>query len=328
MTVPVVRDRVGQEVLRRLLNPIFEPKFHKSSFGFISGRNCHMAIEQLLEFHNREGLQVVLDADVCGFFDNIPHDIIMTLVAAEIADGNILRLIEKFLKAGVMENGVFKPTTIGTPQGGVISPLLANIVLNQLDWQLDAAGYRFARYADDFVVLCPTKNEAQEAMTLVKRIMEEDLRLTLSDEKTVITTYGKGYSFLGFKLSRRSATMRPKSLEKFKEKIRALTVRKHNLDADVVVKLNQVIRGTANYFSASFSTCKWIFQKLDSWIRMRLRCMKKKQKSRNDNYKLRVVYFRKNLGLLSMEEIFLKMHGRLTHETPRFYGAISIGVAQ
>ena len=104
----------------------------------------------------------------------------MTLVAAEIADGNILRLIEKFLKAGVMENGVFKPTTIGTPQGGVVSPLLANIVLNQLDWQLDAAGYRFARYADDFVVLCSTKAGAQEAMTLVKRIMEEDLRLTLS----------------------------------------------------------------------------------------------------------------------------------------------------
>ncbi len=205
---------------------------------------------------------------------------------------------------------------------------MANIVLNQLDWLLDAAGYRFARYADDFVVLCPTKAEAQEALTLVKRIMEEDLHLTLSDEKTVITTYGKGYSFLGFKLSRRCATMRPKSLEKFKEKIREITVRKHNLDADVIVRLNQVIRGTANYFSPSFSTCKWVFQKLDSWIRMRLRCMKKKHKSRNDNYKLRVVYFRKNLGLLSMEEIFLKMHGRLTHETPRFYGAISSGVAQ
>ena len=102
--IPVVRDRVGQEVLRRLLNPIFEPMFHKWSFGFISGRNCHMAIEQVLEFHTSEGLQVVLDADIKGFFDQIPHDVIMASVAAYVADGNILRLIEKFLKAGVMED--------------------------------------------------------------------------------------------------------------------------------------------------------------------------------------------------------------------------------
>ena len=183
--IPVVRDRVGQEVLRRLINPIFEPQFHTCSFGFIQGRNCHMAIERLLKSHDSEGLQVVLDADVCGFFDNIPHDVIMAFVAAEIADGNILSLIEKFLKAGVMEDGVFKPTTVGTPQGGVISPLLANIVLNHLDWKLDAAGYRFARYADDFVVLCDSKSAAQEALTMVKRVLEGDLRLTLSAEKAI-----------------------------------------------------------------------------------------------------------------------------------------------
>ena len=326
--IPVVRDRVGQEVLRRLLNPIFEPMFHKWSFGFISGRNCHMAIEQVLEFHTSEGLQVVLDADIKGFFDQIPHDVIMASVAAYVADGNILRLIEKFLKAGVMETGVFKPTTVGTPQGGVVSPLLANIVLNHLDWHLDAAGYRFVRYADDFVIACQTKSAAQEALTMVKRVVEEDLRLTLSPEKTSITTYGKGYSFLGYRLSTGSALMRPKSLEKFKIKVRQLTVRKHNMDKTAIEKLNRVIRGTANYFSASFSTCRWSFQKLDSWIRMRLRCMKKKRKSRNDNYKLRVVYFRKNLGLLSMEEVFLHRHGLTSQTAPRRYGAISLGVAQ
>lgn len=325
--IPVVRDRVAQEVLRRLLNPIFEPLFHNWSFGFISGRNCHMAIEQVLKFHHRDGMQVVLDADIKGFFDAIPHDIIMASVAAEVADGNILRLIEKYLKAGVMEDGVFKPTTVGTPQGGVISPLLANIVLNHLDWQIDAAGHRFVRYADDFVVVCATKPAAQEALALVKRVVETDLRLALSAEKTHITTYGKGYAFLGYQLSRRSALMRPKSLEKFKNKIRELTVRKHNLDAETVEKLNKVIRGTANYFSARFSTCRWLFQKLDSWIRMRLRCMKKKRKSRNDNYKLRVVYFRKNLGLLSLEQVFLNQHGLANRTAPR-YGAISFGVAR
>ena len=281
--IPVVRDRVGQEVLRRLLNPIFEPMFHKWSFGFIRGRNCHMAIEQVLEFHAGEGLQVVLDADIKGFFDQIPHDVIMASVAAHVADGNILRLVEKFLKAGVMEDGVFKPTTVGTPQGGVISPLLANIVLNHLDWHLDATGYRFVRYADDFVIACKTKSAAQEALTVVKRVVEQDLRLSLSPEKTSITTYRKGYSFLGYRLSKRSALMRPKSLEKFKIKVRQLTVRKHNLETETIEKLNRVIRGTANYFSAGFSTCRWSFQKLDSWIRMRLRCMKKKRKSRNDS---------------------------------------------
>ena len=119
--IPVVRDRVAQEVVRSLLAPVFEPLFHDASYGFIKGRNCHQAIERVLELH-RQGYKVVLDADIKGFFDNIPHKIIMDAVAAEIADGNILRLVEKFLTAGVMENGVFKPTTIGTPQGGVITP--------------------------------------------------------------------------------------------------------------------------------------------------------------------------------------------------------------
>jgi RNA-directed DNA polymerase len=156
----------------------------------------------------------------------------MSAVAAEIADGNILRLVEKYLKAGVMENGVFKPTTVGTPQGGVFSPLLANIVLNHLDWQLHTAGCRFVRYADDFVILCHTKSQAQEALTLVERVLQDELGLALSSEKTTMTTYGKGYSFLGYNLSSRGATMRPKSVEKFKDKIRELTIRKRNLDAE------------------------------------------------------------------------------------------------
>jgi group II intron reverse transcriptase/maturase len=119
--IPVVRDRVAQEVVRRLLAPIFEPQFHDASFGFIKGRNCHQAIERVLELH-RQGYTVVLDADIAGFFDNIPHRVIMEAVAAEVADGNILRLVEGFLTAGVMEDGVYKPTTIGTPQGGVVTP--------------------------------------------------------------------------------------------------------------------------------------------------------------------------------------------------------------
>jgi group II intron reverse transcriptase/maturase len=326
--IPVVRDRVGQEVIRRLLAPIFEPQFHDASFGFRPKRNCHQAIRRVLELHG-QGYRVVLDADIQGFFDQIPHQVIMAAVAAEVADGNILRLVEKFLTAGVMENGVFKPTTIGTPQGGVVSPLLANIVLNHLDWKLHEAGYHFVRYADDFVVVCQTRQQAQEALTLVKAVLETDLGLTLSPEKTEITTYGKGYEFLGFFLSSRSRRIRAKSVLKFKAKVRDLTIRKRNLDQKVIEKLNQVIRGTAQYFGTGFSTNRWNFQKLDSWIRMRLRSMKLNRKNYNDNHKLRVGYFRRKLGLLTLEEfcIYRDQHGKAHHAIPR-HGATSIGVAR
>lgn len=326
--IPVVRDRVAQEVIRRLLAPIFEPQFHDSSYGFRPERNCHQAIEKVLQYH-REGYRYVLDADIAGFFDNLPHSIIMKAVAAEVADGNILDLVERFLTAGVMEDGVFKPTTVGTPQGGVISPLLANIVLNRLDWLLDEHGYRFVRYADDFVVVCQREEQAQEALTLVSQVLERELGLQLSSEKTKITTCGKGYDFLGFRLSTRSRRMRDKSLQKFKAKVRELTVRSHNLDRKAVAKLNQVIRGTALYFGTTFSTCRWVFQKLDSWIRMRLRCMKRKRKNYNDNEKLRVAYFRRKLGLLTLEEFCrqLDRHGQVRRVTPR-NGATLTGVAR
>lgn len=316
--IPTVRDRVAQEVLRRLLAPIFEPLFHEHSYGFIPNRNCHMALERVLELH-RQGNNIVLDADIQGFFDNIPHDIIMRLVAAEIADGNILRLVQKFLTAGVLENGIFSPTHIGTPQGGIISPLLANIVLNRLDWELDQAGYRFARYADDFVVVCGTEGEAQEALVVVKRVLETHLRLKLSPEKTKISKYGNGYDFLGFRLSSRSRTMRAKSMQKFQAKIRELTQRSHNFDRSVIEKLNRVIRGTALYFTPLFSTCRWMFQKLDSWVRMRLRCMRTKRKNYGDNQKLRVSYFRHKLGLLTLEEFCKTANqlGQIRHIIPR-----------
>lgn len=326
--IPVVRDRIAQEVIRRLLAPIFEPLFHKDSYGFIPGRNCHQAIERVLELH-RQGDQTVLDADIQGFFDNIPHKVIDLAVAAEVADGNILKLVNRFLTAGVMEDGVRKPTTVGTPQGGVISPLLANIVLNRLDWQLHEAGFRFARYADDFVVVCRNKRQVQEALDLVRMVLEGELGLKLSPEKTEITTYGKGYEFLGFYLSSHSRRMRDKSEQKFKAKIRELTVRSHNLDSTVIEKLNRVIRGTANYFATSFSTCRWRFQKLDSWIRMRLRAMKKKRKNYNDNQKMRVRYFTRKMGLLTLEGfcICLDHRGKVCRVTPR-HGATTVGVAR
>lgn len=295
--IPAVRDRVAQEVLRRLLSPIFERQFHDDSFGFRPGRNCHQAVERVLEL-GRQGYRQVLDADIKGFFDNIPHRVIMTALADEVADGNILRLVEKFLRSGVMEQGVFKPTTVGTPQGGVFSPLLANIALNHLDWQLDAAGYRLVRYADDFVVLCKTEREAKEARGLVERLLTE-LGLTLSAEKTQVTRFARGFSFLGFDIRRRTVRMRAKSVQKFKAKVREWTQRKLNLDSEAIGKLNRVIRGTAQYFATGFANCRALFRSLDAWIRMRLRCMRYKRKWTSDNYRLRCKHLER-LGVLSL----------------------------
>jgi RNA-directed DNA polymerase len=298
--IPAVRDRVAQEVVRLLLSPLFERLFHEDSYGFRPGRGCHMAVQKVLELH-QHGHTHVLDADIKGFFDNLPHHVIMAAVAAEVADGNILDLIERFLKAGVMEDGAFQPTAVGTPQGGVISPLLANIALNSLDWQLHDAGYRFVRYADDFVVLCKTEAQVQEAFALVQQHLTS-LGLTLSPEKTKTTQFREGFAFLGFDISAWSVAMRPKSVEKFKDKVRELTPRSHNLDATVIRKLNSVIRGTANYFATSFSHVGDRFRGLDRWIRMRLRCMKFKRKSRTDNGRLRLQHLRR-LGLCSLTEL-------------------------
>ena len=301
--IPAVRCRVAQEVVRRLIAPIFERMFHHDSYGFIKGRNCHMAIERVFLFA-RKGYKVVLDADVMSFYDTIPHKLIMDLVAAEIADGNILGLIEKFLKSGVMEDGVIKPTKVGTPQGGVISPLLANIVLNHLDWQLHAQGFKFVRYADDFIVMCKSIPQAEKALDFVQRVIEQDLELKLSPEKTKIVKFREGFEYLGFFISSYSARIRTSSEEKFKMKIRKLTRRSHNLDAEVIEKLNRVIRGTVNFFSPPFSKTITQFTRLDEWIRKRIRCMKYKRIWHSDNWRLKNKHIHR-LGLLSCRDLCL-----------------------
>jgi RNA-directed DNA polymerase len=297
--IPAVRDRVAQEVLRLLLSPLFERIFHDDSFGFRPARSCHQAVERVLELH-RQGYTQVLDADIKGFFDNIPHTVIMAGVAAEVADGNILRIVARFLKAGVMEDGALRPTTVGTPQGGVISPLLANIALNGLDWHLHDAGFRCVRYADDFVVLCQSPAQVQEAHALVHQHLTR-IGLVLSAEKTKRTTFREGFTFLGFALAAQDVTMRPKSVEKFKAKIRELTLRHRNLDAEVVRQVNAVVRGTANYFATPFSSVWALFRTLDGWLRMRIRAMKFKRKSRSDNWRLRRKHFR-NLGFVFLSD--------------------------
>jgi RNA-directed DNA polymerase len=298
--IPGVRCRVAQEVIRQLINSTFESRFHNNSYGFRTGRNCHQAVERVLQYAE-QGYRFAVDVDIKGFFDNISHNLILESIAARIADGNILNTIERLLNSGVMEEGRLKPTVRGTPQGGVISPLLSNIVLNHLDWFLDGQQINFVRYADDFVILCKTKPEAEKALGLVRAFLME-MELEISQEKTKICHFSEGFDFLGFTIKSRSVQMRAKSKEKFKNSIRDITTRSHNLDKEVIEKLNRVIRGTVNYFGTKFSTMNTAFFKLDRWIRKRIRCMKHKRISKMDNWRCTIKHIRK-MGLLSCFEL-------------------------
>ena len=199
------------------------------------------------------------------------------------------------------QDGVRYPTTVGTPQGGVLSPLLANIALNFLDWQLHDAGYRFVRYADDFVVLCRQQHQAEEARQLVERLVAS-LGLKLSPEKTKVTKFLEGFTFLGFDVTSHSVKMRAKSVENFHTKVREITTRSHNLEAAVVTKLNSVMRGVQRYFGTWFSTCVTQFRELDEWVRMRLRCQKLKRKSRTHNCRIKDAKLER-MGLVTLSAL-------------------------
>jgi group II intron reverse transcriptase/maturase len=273
---PGVRDRVAQEVVRQLLEPIFEPKFHPHSTGFRPNRGCHTAVQLVLDA-KKQGLRIVVDADIKGFFDNLPQDVIMKAVCEEVADGNILEIIRKFLGAGVMEDGKFIDTTRGTPQGGVVSPLLANIVLNRLDWALQRAGFYFVRYADDFVILCRSLPDAEKALALVRTILAE-LGLSLSEEKTKITSFEEHFDFLGFTFKSNAVVMRQKATEKFKEKVRHITRRTNGKSLDqTIAELNTLLRGVVNYYAKPYTRVRQQCRLWDKWVRHRLRYWKFKR---------------------------------------------------
>lgn len=299
--IPVVRDRVGQEMLRALLARIFERLFHDSSHGFRRNRSCHTAMEELMGYVRKGWNMWIVEADIVGFFDNISHRLIYDMVAAEVADGKMLALLKKFLQAGVMERTRIKRTRKGTPQGGVISPLLANIVLNHLDWSLDKHGFKFVRYADDFVVVCRSKAEAEKALELIRQVIETELKLQLHPEKTRVLRVKDSFDFLGYHINSMTVRMGRKAEDRFKDKIRQATIRSHNLDSEAIKRLNVVIRGTVNYFFAPFTRNLAQFNELDRWIRRRIRCMKYKRFSMKDNCWFEDKHIRR-LGLVGCRE--------------------------
>jgi group II intron reverse transcriptase/maturase len=299
--IPSVRDRVAQEVIRSIMEPVFEKIFHDNSYGFRKGKNAHQAIERVLELKSL-GYKYVVDADIKGFFDNINHKIIENLVADEVADGNFIKTVKEFLNCGVIEDGKYIYTRKGTPQGGVISPLLANIVLNKFDWALEKAGYKFVRYADDFVILTKTQETAKRALDFAKENLA-GMGLTLNTEKTKIAKFTNGFDFLGFTINHFGARMKTESIKRFCDKINKVTKRSHNLEAKTIKALNRIIVGTANYFIKDFTTGSMVFIKLSKRVRRRIRCMKYKRISKHDNHRLRIKHFDK-MGLKDIFKIY------------------------
>lgn len=278
--IPAVRDRVAQGALRHVLEPIFETEFAEQSYGFRPGRGAKDALRRV-DALLKAGRAHVVDADLKSYFDTIPHDRLMALLKRRVADGRVLALVESFLGAGVMEETRgWQASERGTPQGGVISPLLANIYLNPLDHLMAGRGWEMVRYADDFVILCQSRAEAEEALAAVQAWVSE-AGLQLHPEKTRITDAsqkGGGFDFLGYHFERGHRWPRAKSLRQFKEKMKNHTRRNQGRSWKEIVRgINLSLRGWMEYYQHSVGN---VFAPLDGFIRRRLRSLLEKRRGR------------------------------------------------
>lgn len=279
--IPSVKDRWLQQAVYQVLNPMFEEVFSDSSYGFRPGRKCEDAIVRALELMN-DGYDWLVDMDLSKFFDNVNQDILMILVHKAIKDPDTESLIRRFLQSGVLVEGTFEETRIGTPQGGNLSPLLANIYLNEFDKELESRGLHFTRYADDCVIYVRSEAAANRVMKSVIRWLEEKLRVQVNVTKTKVCR-PNDTKYLGFSFYKRNDKWRPKphlkSVQKFKEKLHGYSKRSWSVSMDYrISKLNPVIRGWINYFR--ICDMKTLMKEMDSWLRVRIRmCIWKQWKT-------------------------------------------------
>jgi RNA-directed DNA polymerase len=271
--IPTVGDRVVQGAVRHVVEPIFEKEFADHSYGFRPGRGCKDALRRVNELLEK-GYHYVVDVDLKSYFDSIPHERLMSRVGERIADGRVLQLIESFLKASIMDGLDEWEPEAGAPQGAVLSPLLSNVYLNPLDHRMVSGGYEMVRYADDFVILCRSQAQAEQALAEVRQWCEAE-GLTVHPTKTrIVDVRTDGFDFLGyrFQTSRRGNLVRlprEKSLQKLKDTVRAKTKRNNGQSLSrVVADVNRTLRGWFGYFK---HCCKSTFDPLDRWVRTRLR---------------------------------------------------------
>lgn len=276
--IPTVVDRVIQQAIAQVLTPIYEYAFSEYSYGFRPGRDCHMALKQVQEYAN-EGYCYAVDIDLAKYFDTVNHSRLIQIMSETIKDGKVISLLNKYLTAGAWEGGMFKRTEEGVPQGGPISPLLGNIYLNQLDWELERRGHKFVRYADDVLILCKSPRAAERTMESITRFIEGDLRLKVNHEKSKVV-HLKDVKYLGYGFYFRKGECRLKiheaSIAKFKRKRLNDVLRRDNTPQ--VVRVNRwgmIVKGWLNYFK--LSDAKSSIKELDGWCRRHIRMIYWKQ---------------------------------------------------
>jgi RNA-directed DNA polymerase len=268
--IPTVRDRVVQQALLEILQPIFDPTFHPSSYGYRPGHSAHQAIAKAELFIRKHNLRHVADMDLSRCFDTLNHELILGGIRKRVTDGSVLGLVRQFLQSGVMTGDGYVEVEEGSPQGGVISPLLANIYLDAFDQEMRKRGHRIVRYADDILILTRSKSAAENALKQASRYLEEELKLTVNRQKTEVVHSDDGVKFLGVEIGTVNTRIREKKVCGFKDKVRKITRRNSPVNlAKVIMDLNPILRGFANYFKVA--NCKRAFRDLAQWIRRRLR---------------------------------------------------------
>jgi RNA-directed DNA polymerase len=285
--IPVVMDRVVGQSINLVFAEIFDPEFTDSNFGFRKGKSQHQAIRHV-QSAVREGYEWCASIDLKSFFDEIPHNLILKLIRRKIADEGLLTLIARALKAGVIVDGNFEKTTKGCPQGSPLSPMLSNIVLNELDHELERRGHRYCRWADDFLILLKSERAAQRVMEGIVRYLEEDLSLPVNREKSEVARL-KDVPFLGFQILRGKIRVSNKARIKFKDKVRDLTRRNNPLSMYQIIRdLNEYLRGWVSYFR--IQEFRYLFRDLDGWIRSRLRSMQLKKWKKPTKFQRMMIY--------------------------------------
>lgn len=304
--IPCIKDRIAQQAVKLVVEPIFENIFHENSYGFRPNKGTKDALKEVDRLI-KEGYTHYVDADLKAYFDTISHPKLMDKLARYISDGRILELIERWLKANIMEEGKAWTPELGTPQGGVLSPLLANVYLHDLDVMIAKEGGKMIRYADDFVILTKSQSEAERMLECVKKWTAEN-ELTLHPDKTHMgdcSQEGQGFDFLGYRFENKKRWIRKKSIQKFRDKVREKTKRTCGKSIKEVIKsLNLTLRGWYEYFK---HVTKWGLNTFDSFIRRRLRSILRKQnkksgtgRNRKDHENWPNAFFAK-LGLFGLE---------------------------
>lgn len=302
--IPTVTDRIIQQAIAQVLSPIYERKFSAHSYGFRPNRNAQQALSKASGYVE-DGRTIVVDMDLMTFFDVVNHDRLMHRLSETISDKTLLKLIRKYLQGGVMTDGAISQRTEGTPQGSPLSPLLSNIVLDELDTELERRGHKFVRYADDCNIFVRSQEAGERVMQSISNFIEGKLKLIVNKEKSKVCL-SRQTKFLGYTVQNGGIlTIAPKSLDKLKEKVRAITKRNRGRSfGQIIAELTPVLRGWLNYFQ--YAQCRQLLQDLDSWIRRKLRCYRLKQCKRV----ITLQRFLESLGVKKWQSWILALSGK------------------